>query len=117
MLECQPQRFAADGLLDLQVLLRVGDRRRADHLVAKAIAQLRLRQRKRNPAQDVRHPRLPHHVADRVGHAQIRGDRPVEGAVEHAEHIRRCAADVHGQHVQRALLRDRLDHPADRVRR
>ena len=77
--ERQAQRLAADRLLDLQLLQRLRDRGRADHLVARAgSAAPRRSIVERHPALDVLDARLRQHVADGVAHPEVGGDGAVE---------------------------------------
>jgi hypothetical protein len=114
--EAEPQRLARDGLLDLQLVEGLGDRGRADHLAADAIAQLGGVERERHPALDRRQPGLGQHVGHRVRHAEVGRHGAVEDAVEDAEHVGGGAADVDADHVDLVALGQRRDDEAHRAR-
>ena len=117
LLEREPERLARDRLLDLELLARLGNRRRADHLVADAVAQIGRVEMERHPAQDRRQPRLEQHVRDRVAHAEVGADGAIENAAKDREHVGGGPADVDADDRAPGLGGHGLDHQAHRGRR
>ena len=101
--ERQAQRLPAYRLFQPQVLQRLRDRGRPDHLVAQPVAERGGLHLVRQPAADGLRSRLDEDVGHRVAHAQVGAHRAVEhglapAVLEDAEDVGGGAADVDAQH-------------------
>src|SRR4030095_17207783 len=96
----QPQGLAGNGVLDLQLVERLGNRRGPNHFVLDAVSKRLLVDRKGYPTHNVGQFGLGQYVGNTVGHAKIRTDGPVKDPVKDRKHVRRRTADVDADQVE-----------------
>src|SRR6478609_3457855 len=98
--ERQPQGLAGNGVLDLQLVKGLGNRRGPDHFVFDAVSERLLVDRKGHPTHDVVQFGLGQYVGNTVGHAEIRADGPVKDPTKDRKDVRRCAPDVDADQIE-----------------
>ena len=113
----QAKRLSGDRLFEDQLLGRLGDGGRPDHLVLDPVAQVPLFHGKGHPPHDVGQSGFGQDVGDGIAHPQIGRYRAVEVLPEHAEDIGGGPPDIDPHGIDPGFIGHPLEDGAHRCRR
>ena len=114
--EGQAQRLPGDRLFEDQLLGRLGDGGRPDHLVLDSVAQVPLLNGDGHPPHDVGQPGFGQDVGDGVAHPQVGRHRAIEVFTEHTEDVGGGPTDIHPYGIDAGFIGHPFENGSDRSR-